>query len=178
MVRRSAATALASRCFVTIVVLGHQAAEVREALDGPAASSRLRQVQVDDPSAGIAASLAAGLRAARDLQAEAAAVCLGDMPLLRASTLDRLVDTLEQAPAAWGCVPSLAGVRGNPVLWRARAFDTLAGLRGDRGGAQLIEGLGEAMLRLELDDGGILEDFDTPERLAHFADLGRGGGSP
>lgn len=168
MIRRAAQTALASGCFAVVAVLGHEAREVGIALGGLAADGRLRSLRVEDPAEGIAASLAAGLEVAARLGAEAAAVCLGDMPDVRPATIDALVAHLAARPAALGCVPCWQGQRGNPVVWRAAAFEQLASLRGDRGGRQLIGRLQARMLMLDVADDGVTVDFDTPERLAWF----------
>ncbi len=179
MITRSVETALASRAASVVVVLGHRSDEVAGAMrdDGLHADAarhrdRLRLVRARDHAAGLSASLRCGVASAREAAAQAALVCLGDMPLVRTATLDRLIAALDDDARALACLPTLHGRRGNPVLWRSTLFDALQALSGDRGGRPLLSRHAAAVREVAVEDPGVLEDFDTPERLAGFAALG------
>jgi molybdenum cofactor cytidylyltransferase len=162
IVRRTVAAALASGARPVVVVTGHEAAAVREALAG------LDVAFVQNPSFadGMSTSLRAGLAAAG--AADAALVCLGDMPRLAAHHLDALI-------AAHGggdtiVVPTFDKKRGNPVLWPRRYFAEIAALSGDVGARALIDRYAEHVAFLPIDDPAILIDVDTPEALAELRD--------
>jgi molybdenum cofactor cytidylyltransferase len=162
IVRRTVAAALASGARPVVVVTGHEAAAVREALAG------LDVAFVHNPSFadGMSTSLRAGLAAAG--AADAALVCLGDMPRLAAHHLDALI-------AAHGggdtiVVPTFDKKRGNPVLWPRRYFAEIAALSGDVGARALIDRYAEHVAFLPIDDRAILIDVDTPEALAELRD--------
>lgn len=150
--------ALASRARPVVVVLGHQAEQVAPLLAGLPVRIAINPA----PEAGMAGSLAAGIAAVAGT-APAAFILLGDMPHVRPSTLDRLAEALDAAPARSVAVPVHGGQRGHPVLWRSRHFPELVRLTGDRGGRELIARAGNALLELPVDDPGILADYDRPE---------------
>ena len=138
------------------VVTGHQADEVSGALAG----REVELVPNPDHATGMASSIAAGIRAVAD--AEAALICLGDMPEVSASTIERLV-------AAWDgpgtiAVPVHGARRGHPVLFGRDHFPALEALVGDRGARSLLDQ--GSVLEVPVDDPGIHHDVDTPEDLA------------
>lgn len=153
------AAVTASRTDAVIVVLGHEAARVRDTLP----ASRARLVTAPDFASGMAASLRAGLAACAPDTA-AVLVCLGDMPLVRPATIDAVVARFRAAadPAAI-VAPVHGGVRGHPVLWGSVHLPALAALGGDRGGRDLLAA--NDILRLAVDDPGTLLDLDTDEAL-------------
>lgn len=170
MIVRSVQTALASRATEVIVVLGHGKGEVARALEAALSGrSRMHLAEAADYREGLAASLRCGLRRAIERQAEAVLVCLGDMPLVRAQTLDRLAERLARDSTAQICVPTTCNRPGNPVLWRNSRFEALLALSGDQGGRSLLAQDRAQVCEVPVDDPGIFEDFDTPARLAEYA---------
>ena len=174
MIACSVDSVLQSRADPVLIVLGRQAGALQDALleAGLVPDARLRLLVCDDPAGeGMAASLRTGIAAVRDTWATAAAICLGDMPRLRPGTLDRLILALAETREAQALVPSHDGRRGNPVLWRRAMFPALLSLSGDGGGRALLRRHADQVRELEVDDPGVLEDFDTPGRLELFATL-------
>jgi molybdenum cofactor cytidylyltransferase len=90
------------------------------------------------------------------------------MPRVKASTLRALISAA-QTPGVKAVVPAYAGRRGNPVLLKRALFPSIMALHGDSGARKLLDAAGEAVLVLEVDDPGVLADFDTPEALAGAA---------
>jgi len=158
MVSRVASTALASRAETVIVVTGHQADAVTASLQGLAVSC----VHATDYAQGMSASLRAGI-AALPAGFEGALVCLGDMPLISAGLLDRLMEAFEAAARPAIILPLCDGVRGNPLLWDHAFFGAFATLSGDRGARPLLERYAAHVVGLETGDEAVLQDFDTPE---------------
>jgi molybdenum cofactor cytidylyltransferase len=157
--------ALAAPVESVIVVAGADArveAHVRGRAD-----PRLRLVHAADHAEGLSASLKAGL-AAVPTPAAGALVFLGDMPLTPRAVLRPLV---EAAPAA---VPVHEGRRGHPAALSRRLFAAVADLAGDRGAGGLLDGLGEAVARVETADPGVLADVDRPGDLAAIGGPGEG----
>ncbi len=87
---------------------------------------------------------------------------LGDMPLLRATTLRGII---ERASADTIAYPVMDGRRGNPVLFGRSFLPELAAIRGERGAAGLIKEHARAGIAVAVDDPGIFLDADTPEKL-------------
>jgi molybdenum cofactor cytidylyltransferase len=177
MLVRTIEAALRSRATQVIVVLGHESAAVAAALDAAglnaaslgAGRERLQLTHAEDHGAGLSASLRRGVALAAERRMDGVLVCLGDMPLVRPATLDLLLRQPEIDARALAWVPTMQGERGNPVLWRSTLFEALLGLSGDRGGRLLLERHAPHVREVPVGDPGVLEDFDTPQRLASYA---------
>ena len=161
MIRRVVRTVLEAEATPCIVVLGHEADRVRQALGTLPVSF----VVNDSYAEGIGTSIARGVATIAAAGVDAAFIVLGDMPLLRAEDLGRLraarspsTQHLIIAPEAGeGDLRRL----GNPVLWPRRYFDELTGLRGDRGAKRILEAASGSVLRVPIDHRGVLVDVDT-----------------
>ena len=160
LVRIAVEEALASRADPVIVVTGHERERVETALAGLA----VRFVHNPDFAQGLSTSLKAGL-AAVPADADGAVVCLGDMPQVRAALIDRLIAALDPARGALIAIPTIAGKRGNPVVWSRRFFPELSALEGDVGARHLIGGYGEAVVEVPAEAAAFV-DVDTPEALS------------
>jgi molybdenum cofactor cytidylyltransferase len=161
LVRIVAEAALASRARPVIVVTGHQHERVEAALTG------LDVTFVHNPAYadGLSTSLKAGI-AATPASADGVIVCLGDMPQVDARLIDRLLAAFDPEKGALIVVPTIAGKRGNPVVWLRRFFPDLAGLTGDVGARGLIAGYAEAIVEVPVTDAAAFTDIDTPDALA------------
>jgi molybdenum cofactor cytidylyltransferase len=160
LVRIAAEQALASRARPVVVVTGHQRAEVEAALKGlPVAFTHN-----PDFAEGLSTSLKAGI-AALPAEVDGAIVCLGDMPQVDTALIDRLVAAFDPEKGAFVVVPTIAGKRGNPVVWSRRFFGDLAKLDGDVGARHLISSYPEAVAEVPVTGRGALVDVDTPDAL-------------
>jgi molybdenum cofactor cytidylyltransferase len=92
-------------------------------------------------------------------------ICLGDMPLVDAALIDRLIDAFDPDHGALIALPVSEGRRGNPVLWSCRFFPELLTLEGDVGARHLIARHGEAVAEVPVDGDSAFLDIDTPEAL-------------
>jgi molybdenum cofactor cytidylyltransferase len=160
MVARVADAVLASSAGPVIAVLGHEADLVTQAFAG-------RDIFVavaPDYAEGLSASLRAGLAAVPD-DAAAVLVCLGDMPLVTAAQIDRLIEAYDPLEGRLIVVPAHNGQRGNPVLWDRRFFAAMAELTGDTGARALLQLHAESVVEVEMGSDAVTTDFDTPDRL-------------
>ncbi len=126
----------------------------------PASHSALSTMRIF--AAGLSTSLKRGI-AALDAGVDAAAVVLGDMPLVTTETLRRLIAAYNPAEHRSICVPVHKGEKGNPVLWGKQHFPLLLGLSGDRGARGLIDQLTDDVVEVAMPDDAVLTDIDTPE---------------
>jgi molybdenum cofactor cytidylyltransferase len=161
LVRIAAEQALASRASPVIVVTGHQREQIEVALAGLA----VRFVHNPDYADGLGTSLKAGIADVPD-NADAAIVCLGDMPQVDAALIDRLLAAFDPERGALIVVPSIEGRRGNPVVWSRRFFHDLMQIQGDIGARHLIGTYGEAVAEVPVAGDAALTDVDTPESLS------------
>jgi molybdenum cofactor cytidylyltransferase len=160
LVRIATEQALASKASEVIVVTGHQTELVEQALQG----LKVRFVKNPDFAGGIASSVKAGIAAVSEAS-DGAVVCLGDMPLIDAGLIDRLIDGFAPDRGNLIVVPVSDGRRGNPVLWSRRFFKELMTLDGDIGARHLIARHTEAVVEVPVDGEGAFLDIDTPQAL-------------
>jgi molybdenum cofactor cytidylyltransferase len=133
----------------------------------PAVADRCRArgahvVEAKDHALGLSASLKAGIAGLPE-DAAGALVLLGDMPRVPHAVLGPLVAAVRAGALA--AAPAFEGKLGNPAALSAALFPKVMALQGDRGARSLIEGLGEALVRIPAPDAGILFDVDKPSDL-------------
>ena len=142
-----------------IVVLGGSAEEIQRKL-------RLDHVRVvinDAYREGMGTSLRTGLSAVNP-QTEAALVVLADQPFVKPGTLDYLIKRYrEHRPQI--VIPMYKGFRGNPVLLDRSVFPELRSLTGDIGCRAIFGAHTENILKVPVDDFGVLLDIDTKDDL-------------
>jgi molybdenum cofactor cytidylyltransferase len=160
LVRHAVTAALAANPGRVTVVLGHQAAAVRAALDG----LEVTFIEAPDHADGLSASLKTGLASLTDRNG-GVLVCLGDMPRVSAEIHRRLLARFKAAAGSAIVVPVAEGRRGNPVLWPADLIPAMAGITGDQGARGLLTAHAERVVEVPA-DGGVHLDVDTPDALA------------
>ncbi|SHK29315.1 nucleotidyltransferase family protein [Rhodothermus profundi] len=161
LVRHVVTTILDSQAAPVVVVLGYEAAAVREAL------ANLPVAFVYNPryAEGMTTSIQAGVAAA-PADAHGYMICLSDLPLIEASEYDQLIEAFQRAyvrDPACIIVPEFNGQRGNPVLFAAyyrKAILSEQRLTGCRG---LVQRHPEHVVRVAMATDHILQDLDTPE---------------
>ena len=161
LVRIAAEQAIASHAKPVIVVTGHEREKVEAALNG----LPVRLVHNPDFAEGLGTSLKAGIAAVPE-EADAAIVCLGDMPQVDAALINRLIAAFDPERGALVVVPSIDGRRGNPVVWSRRFFHDLMSIQGDVGARYLIGSYAEAVIEVPVAGEAALTDVDTPESLS------------
>jgi len=111
---------------------------------------------------GVGSSLAAGVAASLD--AAGWLIALGDMPAIAPGTYQKVLAALGDGAAA--AAPFYRGKRGHPVGFGPSLRDALLALRGDAGARAVLTRVGEGLVRLDVEDPGILIDIDSPADLA------------
>jgi molybdenum cofactor cytidylyltransferase len=164
MVRHVAEAVAASQAAPVIVVTGHEQERVEAALAGLTA----KFVHNPDFAQGLSTSVKRGL-AALPAETDGTVVCLGDMPMVTAAAIDRLIAAFNPIEGRAICVPTRRGKRGNPVLLARQLFPELAAVSGDIGARELIAAHPELVAEVEMETDGVLTDIDTPQALAKLA---------
>ncbi|WP_210493841.1 nucleotidyltransferase family protein [Microvirga antarctica] len=151
-----------------MVVTGSDATDVASAArrfaKGHPQGAKLTVVHAATYETGLSASVRAGL-SALPADTDGVFVFLGDMPAVPT----QVPFLLQQALAGHGVVaaaPVHAHRRGHPVLFAAALLPKLAALTGDSGARATLDGLGEALSLVAVDEPGILFDIDTRADLA------------
>jgi len=148
-----------SRAAEIIVVLGASAGEIQQQIDFGGA----RVVINEQFELGMGTSLRPGL-AAVDARSSAALIVLADQPFVSAQTFDRLIEQYEQHHPQIA-IPIYKGFRGNPILLDRSVFPEVMALSGDVGCRAIFGSHIENILKVSVEDIGILLDIDTQEDL-------------
>ena len=142
-----------------LVVLGHQAHIIRPLIE----KYNCRSVLNPDYETGMAGSIRAGLRALPGPSA-GVLICLGDMPLLRPVTVQRLCSAFRSDPKRI-VAPVAAGRQANPVIIPRCYWPEVESLQGDVGCKAILERHREQVNYVPLPTLGVLQDADTPEAM-------------
>ena len=161
MIRQTVETVLQSRASPVIIVTGHDASRIREALEGLDVSF-VHNPHYDE---GLSTSLSVGV-AGLSPKIDGVLMMLGDMPLVPVTTLNKLIAAFDPQEGRSICLPVYQGERGNPVLWGRQHFPELQGLKGDRGAKVLLVVNSDHVVEVPVGNEGVLTDFDTPDSLA------------
>lgn len=149
-----------------VVVAGFDEPAIRKALKG-------RKVYfVSNPGweLGLASSLRAGISALPGA-VDGALIMLGDMPLVKASTLQALKISFTAGGCRQIIYPTCEGQQGNPVLFPARFFDDLLNLQGDRGAKELLKKHAADTVAVPVKSREVLLDCDSEEDYARILSL-------
>lgn len=94
-----------------------------------------------------------------------------DHPFVTARTVERLRAAADHDTLAVWVLPTFQGAGGHPVLWRPPVRREIARLRSDAPVRSLLPEFGPQVLRIPVDDAGVVANVDTPEayRAAHDA---------
>ena len=137
-----------------VVVTGRDAGEV----SAMATSHGLRSVHNPDYAAGLGTSIAMG---ASNISGEVAGIfiVLGDMPSVLAADYDAVAAQFKPGAIV---VPIHNGARGHPVLFCASYRSELAALGGDEGARSIVKRHSSALVEVNSENPGVLQDFDEP----------------
>lgn len=149
-----------------IVVVGHEAERVREALAGKPA----RLVFNPDYASGLNTSLRTGIRAVPDEMA-AALVMLADMPRVDAAMIQTLIERWREAGTKLA-VSRFGDVIAPPIVYGAPLFAELRALDGDGCGKAVIKRHRGEEIAVDW-PAERLADLDVPEDVDRVL---RGGG--
>jgi molybdenum cofactor cytidylyltransferase len=159
------AAALGSRARPLVLVLGHQAEEVRARLR-PEELTQVRIVENAAYAGGQSTSMQAGLRALlSDQQADeltGVIFLLGDQPMITSRLIDALLDLHAESKKPI-VLPLYAGQRGNPVLFSLDLAPELLQVSGDEGGRSVLKRHPQEIATLTVDEEILNADVDTWE---------------
>ena len=146
------------------VVTGFEA----ERLEAGLADLDARFVFNERFQSGMGVSLAEGARAIADGDYIGAMALLGDLPYLKSDTVKLVAEIFFEHGGQRIVAPEFEGRQGHPVVFPKSCFGELANLTGDRGAKELIAARGRSVVRVEVDDPGVIRDVDTAgdDRLA------------
>ncbi len=163
--------ALASQARPIIVILGHQANQVRAQI--APYTTHLDITIIENPAylQGMSTSLRLGVQAlisndykksAFAYQVDSALIMLGDQPMISSQVIDTLIDAY-RATGKHIVAPLYSGKRGSPVLFDVSLFPELMEVTGDEGGRTVLERHRQELELVEIGDTMANYDVDTWE---------------
>jgi molybdenum cofactor cytidylyltransferase len=159
-----------SRVDEIVLVLGHEAKTIQERVG----IKNLKVAVNEAYQQGMGTSLRTGL-AALDSGIDGALIVLADQPFVRPATLDLLIREYERSRAQI-LIPMYKGFRGNPVLLDRSVFAEVMGLGGDIGCRAIFGDHLEGIVKVPVEDIGILLDLDSKADIERMQNFGVGSG--
>ena len=143
-----------------VVVLGPDAPRIQPAIAG----HDCMIVENPTPETGPIESLRAALRALQPLQPDAVLVWPVDLPHVRVTTVERVMEAHRRAKAPI-VVPTFAERRGHPVIWGSTLFgELLEHPDATQEGARVVLHEHEReLLSVPVDDPAVIDQVTTPE---------------
>ena len=144
-----------------IVVTGSLHAAIADALAGDQPPIAPILVNNPQPALGQISSLWMGLEAAVKLGADGVLMTLVDIPLVRASTIQQVIDawTGSRAPIVR---PAVGERHGHPVLFDRSVFVALRHAPMTEGAKAVVHANADRIVNVQVEDEGCLLDVDTP----------------
>lgn len=115
---------------------------------------------------GISSSIIKGLQKVNKLS-EGALICLADMPLIKTSTYNIIIDAFYKNNKK-NIIPYYNKTKGNPVLFNKNYFKDLINIKGDYGAKHIIENNKEDFAKISVYDKGVLEDIDNASQYYNY----------
>lgn len=147
----------ASRVDHTLVVLGAEKDKIGELLNGYRVSS-CYNVNYNE---GMLSSVKCGIKHLPE-NCRAFLVFQGDQPMILPSTTDKLIEAYLKSEKGI-MMPVFNKKKGHPLLIDSRFIANVEQLDNDHGLRVLAEKMPGEVSLIDVDDPGILRDFDTPE---------------
>lgn len=143
-----------------VIVLGPDAPRIQPALAG----HDCMIVENPEPEAGPIASLRIALRALQPLQPSAVLVWPVDLPHVRVTTVERVLETHRRTTAV-AVIPTFAERRGHPVIWGSALFgELLESPAATREGARaVLHNHEREVVSVPVDDPAIIDQVNTPD---------------
>jgi molybdenum cofactor cytidylyltransferase len=134
-----------------------------------AATPAVSYVENPSPELGQLSSLLAGIAFAEARGAAGVLVVPVDMPLIRPDTVRTALDAFGATPASV-LRATHQGRHGHPVIFRADVFQALRSADLDVGARAVLHQDPSRVRNLEVDDPGVLRDFDWPAEYRGLVD--------
>jgi molybdenum cofactor cytidylyltransferase len=162
---------LASQARPIILVLGHQADQVRSQIKPYTTHPDITLVENAGYLQGMSTSMRMGVqmllsygykKSTSSSQVDSALIILGDQPMITSQVIDTLI-TAYRATGKRIVAPLYSGKRGSPVLFDVSLFPELLQVTGDEGGRTVLEHHRQEVELVEIGDALANYDVDTWE---------------
>jgi molybdenum cofactor cytidylyltransferase len=174
-------SALASQVRPIIIVLGHEAEQVRAHITSYTLHPDITIVENDKYLQGMSTSLHLGVelliakgykKHVSPSEVDSALIVLGDQPMITSKIIDTLI-AIYRTTGKHIVAPLYDGKRGNPVLFDSSLFPELLEVTGDEGGRTVLERHPQEVELVEMSDVLANYDIDTWEAYQRALEVWR-----
>ena len=158
LVRHVTQILMASTVEELVVVLGHEAEQIEEALKG----LRVKKIHNERYKEGQMTSVHAGLEALTG-DCEGVMVCLADQPLLTVEDIKALIQAFSKRNRGEVVIPTFRGQRGNPIVLASKNRRTILSGQRNLGCKHLIRNNPKIVTTVEWNSDHVVVDIDTQE---------------
>jgi len=138
-----------------IIVLGYQKETIEKLIDK---TSKIKFVFNSNFETGMASSIKKGIKNLSD-KSEGFFISLADMPSIKFETYNHLIKFNKNKKII---IPMFKGQKGNPVFFPSSFEEKLLAIQDDDGAKKMLEINKKEVLKLEINDPGIIKDLDVP----------------
>jgi molybdenum cofactor cytidylyltransferase len=161
LLERILSEALKSHLDRVVLVLGHQAEEIRKALGYTLKHAKLVVVENIQYEQSISSSIIVGLSAIEETH-DHVMILLGDMPHIDTALINLLLHQYLASRLPLGAV-TIKAKRSHPVIFNRSLYFELHKLRGDVGARALFRKYSDRVCLVEPEEFYDDRDIDTPE---------------
>lgn len=141
-----------------ILVLGHEAKKIKNKIKS---HGKLKVCLNDHFESGMVSSIKVGLRATHK-DSNSAMICLADMPMIKSNTYNQLLaKASELQNSKFILRPFFQDRAGNPSCFSNFFYPELLANQEHHSAKHLISKNIDFLVKLELEDMGVLQDVDT-----------------
>jgi molybdenum cofactor cytidylyltransferase len=116
-----------------------------------------------DAVQGMTTSIKSGVKEASD-EADAFMICLGDMPLIQTETYAKLMKAFADTEDPDAIIqPLFQGRPGQPVIFSRAYRESILSHKEPEGCREIVKGNKSHVIRIEVNDPGVIQDIDDPE---------------
>ena len=141
-----------------LVVTGYDEGNIHRALK----NKNVIFVHNKDWESGMSSSIIAAVSALPPA-ARGILIVLGDMPLIRVETLQRLKYVFEATGTRKIVYPTYEGQQANPVLFPKKHFEEILTIRDDRGCKSIVERYARESIAVPIASNEVIMDCDTED---------------
>ncbi len=158
IIRSVCETVIASRFDPVLVITGFENEKIEEELS----ELKIQLIYNPDWEKGMATSINTGI-AALPKNIDGNLICLGDMPLVGGTILEKLKGAFNSNSGKRIIYPLYKDHQGNPVIFPRKYFDKILSSTGDRGCKKILKQYPGNAIGIQVDSQEVVLDCDTPE---------------
>ena len=151
----------ASKVNEIILVLGNDSQLIHENLD----VKNIKIIVNKNFKEGISSSIKTGIKNV-NFKSKGALICLGDMPLIRTSTYNEIIQSFFAEKK--NIIPFYKNKRGNPIIFTKSYYKNLMEINGDEEAKKFIKEYPNDFTKISLSDEGVLKDIDDKNQYYGF----------